>query len=103
MLHAAAGRLFHLVGPDAVLTMELGAPAPVACRGRYFAWGFVNVDGAQIVVQDAPQPGAYSAAFRGFEGKPLPPELGGHKKRYVCVGACNHYSCTSRSCLLRRL
>eukprot|EP00775_Hariotina_reticulata_P009683 gene9683-9841_t len=51
--------------------------------GRYFAWGFPNVEGAQTIIQQAPHPGAYIAAFRGFEGKPLPPDLGGYKKRYI--------------------
>jgi hypothetical protein len=52
----------------------------VHCRGRWFAWGFPNVTDANKAAVQAP-PGTYIAAFRGFEGKPLPKHLGGHKKR----------------------
>eukprot|EP00879_Flechtneria_rotunda_P015909 GHRR01016637.1.p1 GENE.GHRR01016637.1~~GHRR01016637.1.p1 ORF type:complete len:173 (+),score=25.65 GHRR01016637.1:1128-1646(+) len=51
--------------------------------GRGFAWGFDKVPGTRKVVVDAPAPGAYVAAFRGYEGKPLPKEQGGFKDRYI--------------------
>jgi hypothetical protein len=51
--------------------------------GRRFAWGFKGVEGAKSYTVYAPRDGAYLAAFRGFEGKQLPPELGGYKKRYI--------------------
>ena len=51
--------------------------------GRAFEWGFKDVPGRQEITATAPRDGAYLAAFRGFEGKPLPPELGGYKKRYI--------------------
>uniref|UniRef100_A0A383VG82 Uncharacterized protein n=1 Tax=Tetradesmus obliquus TaxID=3088 RepID=A0A383VG82_TETOB len=51
-------------------------------QGRWFAWGFPNVTGVTKAAVQAPA-GAYIAAFRGFEGKPLPKHLGGYKKRYI--------------------
>lgn len=50
-------------------------------RGRYCAWGFLGVAGASSAVVTPPVPGGYIAALRGFEGKPLPKEVGGHKDR----------------------
>ncbi|KAF6256750.1 hypothetical protein COO60DRAFT_1528060 [Scenedesmus sp. NREL 46B-D3] len=58
------------------------ANLPAPCKGRWFAWGFPDVAGATRAVVQAP-PGTYVAAFRGFEGKPLPKHLGGYKKRYI--------------------
>lgn len=49
--------------------------------GRYFAWGFPNVANTTTIIQTAPARGAYLAAFKGSEGKPLPPEQGGFQKR----------------------
>lgn len=52
--------------------------------GNHHEWGFKNAsENVTDVVVDAPREGAYLAAFRGFEGKQLPPELGGYKKRYI--------------------
>lgn len=36
------------------------------------SWGFKDVPGSTKAAVDAPVPGAYVAAFRGFEGKPAP-------------------------------
>jgi hypothetical protein len=41
-------------------------------KGRTLSWGFPNVAGATKAVAEAPVPGAYVAAIRGFEGKPAP-------------------------------
>lgn len=51
------------------------------CRGRYCSWGFPDVDNVTKAVVEAPGPNMYIAALRGYEGKPLPPSLGGFKKR----------------------
>jgi hypothetical protein len=52
--------------------------------GRRYAWGYKDVDAnVTRVTSPAPRDGAYLAAFRGFEGRQLPPELGGYKKRYI--------------------
>eukprot|EP00878_Enallax_costatus_P013505 GHUV01014120.1.p1 GENE.GHUV01014120.1~~GHUV01014120.1.p1 ORF type:complete len:129 (+),score=40.56 GHUV01014120.1:955-1341(+) len=51
--------------------------------GRSFSWGFPGVSGAQTAVVQAPTVGSYIAAFRGYEGKPLPESQGGFKKRYI--------------------
>jgi len=51
--------------------------------GRRFEWGFPNVTDAKSYSIYAPRDGSYLAAFRGFEGKQLPPELGGYTKRYI--------------------
>lgn len=67
----------------AMLLSALLSTLPCACRGRWFAWGFPDVAGATRAVVQAP-PGTYVAAFRGFEGKPLPKHLGGYKKRCGC-------------------
>lgn len=56
----------------------------VTQTGRRFEWGFKDfTDNETNIVEDAPRDGAYLAAFRGFEGKQLPKELGGYKKRYL--------------------
>lgn len=49
--------------------------------GRVCSWGFPNATNTTTYIATAPNPGAYLAAVRGFEGKPLPPERGGYKKR----------------------
>jgi hypothetical protein len=41
-------------------------------KGRTLSWGFKDVTGATKAVAEAPVPGAYVAAIRGFEGKPAP-------------------------------
>ena len=51
--------------------------------GRRFEWGFKDAPGAETFVIEPPREGAYLAAFRGYEGKQLPKELGGYKKRYI--------------------
>lgn len=51
--------------------------------GRRFEWGFKDHPGATSYVDAAPRDGAYLAAVRGYEGKQLPKELGGYKKRYI--------------------
>ncbi|GBF89996.1 tyrosine serine phosphatase [Raphidocelis subcapitata] len=51
--------------------------------GRRYEWGFKDMPGVESYTAYAPREGAYLAAFRGFEGKQLPPELGGYKKRYI--------------------
>eukprot|EP00878_Enallax_costatus_P027123 GHUV01029173.1.p1 GENE.GHUV01029173.1~~GHUV01029173.1.p1 ORF type:complete len:142 (+),score=28.98 GHUV01029173.1:218-643(+) len=52
-------------------------------RGRYCAWGFYNAPGVTTAIIVPPSITTYLAAFRGYEGKPLPPQLGGFKKRYI--------------------
>lgn len=54
-----------------------------ACRGRWCSWGFPDVANVTKAVVTAPAPNTYIAALRGYEGKPLPPSLGGFKKRWV--------------------
>jgi hypothetical protein len=51
--------------------------------GNKYEWGYPGEPNATDVVLDAPREGAYLAAFRGFEGKQLPPEMGGYTKRYI--------------------
>lgn len=41
-------------------------------KGRVLSWGFKDVPGSTKAAVEAPVPGAYVAAFRGFEGKPAP-------------------------------
>jgi len=52
-------------------------------RGQKCTWGFRNVANTTMGMALAPNAGAYLAAIRGNEGKPLPPEKGGYKKRYI--------------------
>jgi hypothetical protein len=52
-------------------------------HGHTYEWGFKDKPNTEYHVIAAPRDGAYLAAFRGFEGKQLPPELGGYKKRYI--------------------
>jgi hypothetical protein len=54
-------------------------------KGRVLSWGFKDVPGSTKAAVEAPVPGAYVAAFRGFEGKPAPVA----KKRYGGCGAGN--------------
>ena len=54
-------------------------------RGRKAAWGFPSTENATRAVALPDRPGSYLAAIRGNEGRPLPPELGGYKKRCVCL------------------
>jgi len=52
--------------------------------GNRYEWGFKDASPAvESHVESAPRDGAYLAAFRGFEGKQLPKEMGGYKKRYI--------------------
>ena len=52
--------------------------------GNFYSWGYkdMNPNTTSVAVLP-PRDGAYLAAFRGFEGKQLPPELGGYRKRYI--------------------
>ncbi|GBF88704.1 tyrosine serine phosphatase [Raphidocelis subcapitata] len=66
--------------------------------GHRYEWGFKDQPDAESYVIEAPRPGAYLAAIRGFEGKQLPKELGGYKKRYIiqlgfvwAMPACSGY------------
>lgn len=56
------------------------------CRGRYCSWGFQDVENVTKAVVEAPGPGMYIAALRGYEGKPLPASLGGFQKRCASRG-----------------
>jgi hypothetical protein len=52
-------------------------------KGAAYEWGFKNHPNTTAVTALPPREGAYLAAFRGYEGKQLPPSLGGYKKRYI--------------------
>jgi hypothetical protein len=57
-------------------------------KGYTYEWGFKDNANTTAATITPPREGAYLAAFRGYEGKQLPPELGGYKKRYIIqVGA----------------
>jgi hypothetical protein len=64
-----------------LLTFTSCASVTVSCRGRYCSWGFPDVDNVTKAVVEAPGPNMYIAALRGYEGKPLPPNMGGFNKR----------------------
>ncbi|KIY96229.1 hypothetical protein MNEG_11733 [Monoraphidium neglectum] len=52
--------------------------------GNKYEWGYKDYQANTTTTTSlAPRDGAYLAAFRGFEGKQLPQELGGYKKRYI--------------------
>lgn len=52
--------------------------------GRELEWGFKDVAGATTAVSEPPVPGAYLAAFRGFEGKPRPVAKKRCGRRHFC-------------------